>query len=67
MPEDHLNHVTIFPSLKPVGRTEVIQLKHTMDALLKRVGSDIIDQTGPTQVKSTTKLTIFFSIILQYG
>jgi hypothetical protein len=37
--------------LKPSGRNEVLQLKHTMEALLKRVGADIIDQTGPTQVK----------------
>jgi hypothetical protein len=50
MPEDHLNHLTVFPSLKPTGRNEVIKLKHTMDSLLKRVGADIIEQKGPTQV-----------------
>ncbi len=48
--EDHLNHLTVFPSLKPTSRNEVVQLKHTMDALLKRVGADVIDQKGPTQV-----------------
>ncbi|CAF0722793.1 unnamed protein product, partial [Brachionus calyciflorus] len=54
--EDHLNHVTTFPSLKPVGRNEVIQLKHTMDALLKRVGADIIDQKGPTQLHNLLEI-----------
>jgi hypothetical protein len=56
MPEDHLNHVTVFPSLKPVARTEVIQLKHTMDALLRRVGADIIDQKGPTQLHNLLEI-----------
>ena len=50
MPEDHLNHVTICPSMKPAGRNEVIQLKHTMDALLEKVGANTIEQKGPTQV-----------------
>jgi hypothetical protein len=49
--EGHLKHAIVFPSLKPAGRNEVIQLKHTMDVLLKRVGADCIDQKGPTQVK----------------
>jgi hypothetical protein len=44
--------LTVFPSLKPTGRNEVIKLKHTMDSLLKRVGADIIEQKGPTQVFS---------------
>ena len=46
-----MSHATVFPSLKPTSRNEVIQLKHTMDALLKRVGADVIDQKGPTQVR----------------
>lgn len=54
--EDHLNHLTTFPSLRPAGRNEVIQLKHTMDALLKRVGADIIDQKGPTQLHNLLEI-----------
>ncbi len=68
-----MNHATVFPSLKPAGRNEVIQLKHTMDALLKRVGADIIDQKGPTQVRQfflkdayrnslKTELNFFFKL-----
>ena len=56
MPEDHLNHLTVFPSLKPAGRNEVIKLKHTMDALLSRVGADCIDQKGPTQLHNLLEL-----------
>ncbi len=51
IPEDHLNHLTVFPSLRPAGRNEVLQLKHTMDALLNRVGADLIEEKGPTQVR----------------
>lgn len=50
MPDDHPSHLTAFPSLKPTSRYEVIQLKHTMEALLNRVGADIAEQKGPTQV-----------------
>ena len=56
MPDDHLNHLTVFPSLKPTSRNEVVQLKHTMDALLKRVGADIIDQKGPTQLHNLLEI-----------
>ena len=55
LPEDHLNHVTLFPSMKPAGRNEVIQLKHTMDALLSKVGANTIEQKGPTQVEIKKK------------
>lgn len=54
--DEHLNHITTFPSLKPTGRNEVIQLKHTMDSLLKRVGADIIDQKGPTQLHNLLEI-----------
>jgi len=56
MPEDHLNHVTIFPSMKPAGRNEVIQLKHTMDALLEKVGANTIEQKGPTQLHNLLEI-----------
>lgn len=51
-----MNHVTAFPSLKPTGRNEVIQLRHTMDALLKRVGADIVDLKGPTQLHNLLEI-----------
>lgn len=51
MPDDHPNHLTALPSLKPTSRYDVIQLKHTMEALLSRVGADLVQQKGPTQVR----------------
>jgi hypothetical protein len=54
--EDHMNHLTVFPSLKPVGRNEVLQLKHTMDALLSRVGADTIEEKGPTQLHNLLEI-----------
>lgn len=56
MPEQHMDHVTIFPSMKPTSRKEVIQLKHTMDALLQKVGLDTIDQKGPTQLHNLLEI-----------
>ena len=46
--------------MKPTSRVEVLQLKHTMDSLLKRVGADldVNDQKGPTQV------SVFFVSLL---
>ena len=42
--------------MKPAGRTEVIQLQHTMDALLNRVGADAIDEKGPTQLHNLLEI-----------
>ncbi len=64
----------MFPSLKPTGRHEVVQLKHTMDSLLKRVGADIVDQKGPTQLHNLLEIVkqeqdiyniIFYEVIRQ--
>lgn len=72
--EDHNKHFTVFPSLKPTGRNEVIQLKHTMDALLKRVGADVVDQKGPTQLHNLLEIikqeqniynVVFYEVIRQ--
>ena len=58
--ESHLSHLTIFPSMKPTSRVEVLQLKHAMDSMLKRVGADLdIDQKGPTQVSFYTHISSF--------
>jgi hypothetical protein len=54
--DDHQKHLTMFPSLKPTCRTEVIQLKHTMNALLKRIGADIVDQKGPPQLHNLLEI-----------
>ncbi len=72
--EDHASHLTVFPSLKPTGRNEVVQLKHTMDSLLKRVGADIVDLKGPTQLHNLLEIVkqeqdifniIFYEVIRQ--
>lgn len=36
--EEHEHHVTLFPSLKPTSRKEVMQLMETMDQLLEEAG-----------------------------
>lgn len=42
--------------MKPVGRAEVVQLKHTMDAMLTRVGADLIEEKGPTQLHNLLEI-----------
>ncbi len=44
--------------MKPTGRTEVMQLKHTMDVLLNKAGISSVDQKGPTQVIVTWILSV---------
>eukprot|EP00003_Mantamonas_plastica_P022296 TRINITY_DN375_c0_g1_i1.p1 TRINITY_DN375_c0_g1~~TRINITY_DN375_c0_g1_i1.p1 ORF type:complete len:548 (-),score=120.34 TRINITY_DN375_c0_g1_i1:993-2636(-) len=39
--EEHFNHDIVFPSLRPTSRWEVMQLAHTMDAMLEKAGIDI--------------------------
>ncbi|KAL5483818.1 hypothetical protein EMCRGX_G020233 [Ephydatia muelleri] len=52
--ENHDHHMTIFPSMKPTGRQEVVALKHTMDMLLKEAGIpetiEDSDLCGPSQM-----------------
>ena len=36
---------------KPVGRAQVLKLRHTMDALLERLTIEDIDLRGQTQVE----------------
>ena len=48
-PMDHCG--TCCSSRKPVGRAQVLKLKHTMDALLERVTMDDSDLGGQTQVR----------------
>ncbi|XP_060089034.1 axonemal dynein light chain domain-containing protein 1 [Heteronotia binoei] len=43
--EDHENRLRVFPSLKPSGRLEVIQLLKVMDMMLEKAGVDN-EETG---------------------
>lgn len=54
--EEHLNHMTVFPSLKPVGRAQVLKLRHTMDALLERLTIEDNDLRGQTQLQNLLEL-----------
>ncbi|CAF0912480.1 unnamed protein product [Adineta ricciae] len=54
--EEHLRHVTVFPSLKPVSRAEVLKLKHTMNALLERITIEDSDLQGQTQLHNLLEL-----------
>ena len=54
--DDHTFHLTSFPSLKPTGRHEVLQLGHTMDAMLKRIGADELNLKGPTQLHNLLEI-----------
>ncbi|PVD21951.1 hypothetical protein C0Q70_17754 [Pomacea canaliculata] len=57
-PQDHENHLTVFPSLKPSSRYEVVQLKKTMDDMLQKVGFFDMDadSKGPTQLHNLLEL-----------
>ncbi|UJR32073.1 hypothetical protein I4U23_019541 [Adineta vaga] len=54
--EEHLHHITVFPSLKPVSRAEVLKLRHTMDALLERITIEDNDLQGQTQLHNLLEL-----------
>ncbi|CAF3662745.1 unnamed protein product [Rotaria sp. Silwood1] len=54
--EEHVNHITVFPSLKPVGRTQVLKLRHTMDALLEKITIEDSDLHGQTQLHNLLEL-----------
>ncbi|KAJ7332029.1 hypothetical protein JRQ81_014209 [Phrynocephalus forsythii] len=45
--EDEENRLRVFPSMKPSGRLEVLQLMKVMDTMLEKVGADN-EETGVT-------------------
>lgn len=59
-PANHDHHMTVFPSMKPSGRHEVLALKHTMDAMLERAGVSRMesdsDFRGPTNMHNLLEL-----------
>ncbi|XP_075792966.1 axonemal dynein light chain domain-containing protein 1 isoform X3 [Pelodiscus sinensis] len=56
--EDSENRLRLFPSMKPSGRLEVIQLMKVMDTMLEKVGADDdqIGITGPTQLHNVLEV-----------
>jgi hypothetical protein len=54
----HDNHVTVFPSMNPGGRYEVLALKSTMDQMLEKAGlpPEDADLQGPSQVHNLLEL-----------
>lgn len=54
----HEDHLTVFPSMKPTGRQEVLKLKHAMDSMLARAGVDDEGRelSGPTQIHNLLEL-----------
>ncbi|XP_075472612.1 axonemal dynein light chain domain-containing protein 1 [Ascaphus truei] len=56
--EDHEKRLQLFPSIKPSGRSEVLQLMKVMDSMLKHAGVDEEDlkMEGPTQMHNLLEL-----------
>ncbi|NWZ22004.1 AXDN1 protein, partial [Asarcornis scutulata] len=55
--EDHKKKLQLFPSMKPAGRFEVIQLMEAMDHMLEKAGVDeLIRVTGPSQLHNVLEL-----------
>ena len=56
--KEHEEHLTIFPSMKPTGRQEVLKLKHAFEVLLTRAGIDDEGKevTGPTQIHNLLEI-----------
>ncbi|XP_044131150.1 axonemal dynein light chain domain-containing protein 1 isoform X1 [Bufo gargarizans] len=56
--EDDEKKLRLFPSMKPSGRAEVIQLTKVMDAMLKQAGidEDDVQLEGPTQIHNLLEL-----------
>ncbi|XP_069834904.1 axonemal dynein light chain domain-containing protein 1 isoform X2 [Dendropsophus ebraccatus] len=56
--EDDERRLRVFPSMKPSGRAEVIQLMKVMDTMLKQAGIDEEDVKleGPTQIHNLLEL-----------
>ncbi|KAM3915106.1 axonemal dynein light chain domain-containing protein 1 isoform 2-T2 [Leptodactylus fuscus] len=74
--EDDEKKLRLFPSMRPSGRAEVIQLMKVMDAMLKQAGVDDEDLKleGPTQIHNLLELlkteqniynTVFHELIRQ--
>ncbi|XP_064004397.1 axonemal dynein light chain domain-containing protein 1 [Pogoniulus pusillus] len=55
--EDREKKLRLFPSTKPSGRLEVIQLMEMMDSMLEKAGVDkLIRVTGPSQLHNMLEL-----------
>ncbi|XP_049664042.1 axonemal dynein light chain domain-containing protein 1-like isoform X2 [Accipiter gentilis] len=55
--EDREEKLRLFPSVKPSGRLEVIQLMEVMDSMLEKAGVDkLIKVTGPSQLHNMLEL-----------
>uniref|UniRef100_A0A8C5R128 Axonemal dynein light chain domain containing 1 n=1 Tax=Leptobrachium leishanense TaxID=445787 RepID=A0A8C5R128_9ANUR len=56
--EDDEKRLRVFPSMKPTGRSEVLQLMMVMDNMLKEAGVDEVDlkMEGPTQIHNLLSL-----------
>ncbi|NXG89773.1 AXDN1 protein, partial [Stercorarius parasiticus] len=55
--EDREKKLRLFPSMKPSGRLEVIQLMEVMDSMLEKAGVDkLIRVTGPSQLHNVLEL-----------
>ncbi|NXJ10988.1 AXDN1 protein, partial [Odontophorus gujanensis] len=55
--EDSEKKLRLFPSMKPSGRLEVIQLMEAMDSMLEKAGVDeLIGITGPSQLHNMLEL-----------
>ncbi|XP_078605454.1 axonemal dynein light chain domain-containing protein 1-like isoform X2 [Branchiostoma floridae x Branchiostoma japonicum] len=56
--DDHEKHLTMFPSLRPSGRYEVVHLQKVMDDMLTKVGveDDELEVKGPTQMHNLLEL-----------
>ncbi|KAM6124471.1 axonemal dynein light chain domain-containing protein 1 [Pterocles gutturalis] len=55
--EDREKKLQLFPSMRPSGRLEVIQLMEAMDSMLEKAGVDkMIRVTGPSQLHNALEL-----------
>ncbi|NXQ83696.1 AXDN1 protein, partial [Nyctibius grandis] len=55
--KDREKKLRLFPSIKPSGRLEVIQLMEVMDSMLEKAGVDkLIQVTGPSQLHNMLEL-----------
>eukprot|EP00076_Gallus_gallus_P043271 XP_025008809.1 axonemal dynein light chain domain-containing protein 1 [Gallus gallus] len=55
--EDSEKRLRLFPSMKPPGRLQVIQLMEAMDSMLEKAGVDeLIGVTGPSQLQNMLEL-----------
>ncbi|XP_067942118.1 axonemal dynein light chain domain-containing protein 1-like [Watersipora subatra] len=57
-PEDHEAHLTVFPSMKPTSRYEVIRLKEVMEEMMEKSGvnDEALESVGPTQMHNLIEL-----------